>query len=164
MGLVYDLGRGLQAFFHNGFHKTAGCYGEHGGLVVVAVSADGVYVKEFPGFGVNGILFLKEGGEINEDGYGFTGYHPAANAAFQTDLLGCFLPWGEQLAFFAKVNVGCRLFKIGTNEDELVAIVSFQCLSTGGEHGVDASNLVAYFPTGFKDEVGSFEFSFHKKR
>ena len=155
VGLVDDAGRGGQALAADARGELPGGVGEHGGFVVVAVTMERVYLKVFPSAGVDFVFLCEVGLEVDKQRHGPAGYAPAADA--YADACGCgrFLPVSKEFGvFLEKGGVAGSLSQVGPDEADLVGKCFLQCLGSGGEHGVDASDLVANLPTCLEDEIG----------
>ena len=135
-------------------YDPTGGIGEHRGLVVVAVSVQGIHLEIGPGGAVDVVALRIERHEIHQYHHRAARDLPTTNADAEGLLGSTTAPVGPQPLVFNEKGILLVLPEIRTNENNTVGHCILKSLSTGGKDGVDAAYFITDFPTGFKDVVG----------
>ena len=126
--------------------------GEHTGFVIVAIGMQRVNAIAPPHVGVQGVTVAIQGVESHQHGNGLAGNIPAPYPhAHALGQLGLPLPCSKRST---SLNERGRWLvfapHIGTDENQVVFISLMESLGFGRQDGIDASYLIAHFPTSFK--------------
>ena len=159
--LVNDLFLRAEIIVEEAFHDEGCGIAEHAGFVVVAVGMEAVDTEVLPSLAVDFVLLLEVGTEIDKDDARFAGNVPPADTDMQAAFGSHLHPRAPQRLVFQKEGILLSLPHIGTDEQNLVRELLLKCLGTRREHRIDATHLVAHFPTALENKVWYQSFFSH---
>ena len=134
-------------------HNKTRCVREHRSLVVVAVCVKAVNVVLLPKLTVYHVLLSIILIEVDEYGYRIARHRPSAYLYFQAFFLCLLSPRSEEFVVFDEIRTCFFTPTVGTNKDEFVTKLLYKRLGSCRKHCINASYLIANFPTRFKNVV-----------
>ena len=148
------LRRGAEAVDVGGDHLPRGPAEEHR-FDVVPLSGDRIDVVLLPEFLEDFVLAREERREVDENGDRLPFDLPAAHADADSVVVDALAPRLEQRGVLFEFGVHALVRQVGTDEHVAVAQTTGHGLRLGGDHRMDAADLVANLPAHLEQAIGS---------
>jgi len=147
------LGRRAEGLDVGGDHDACGPAEQHR-LDVIPLARDRVHVVRFPEAFEYFVLAGDQRREIDQHHRRLALDFPAADADADAFVVEALAPGLQQIGVLLELRVDALVREVGTQQDVAVCEFAGDGLRFGRNDGVDAADLVAYFPTYFEQQIG----------
>ena len=147
------LGRRAEGLDVGGDHDACGPSEQHR-LDVVPLARDRVHVVRFPEAFEYFVLAGDQRREIDQHHRRLALDFPAADADADAFVVEALAPGLQLVGVLLELRVDALVREVGTQQDVAVCEFAGDGLRFGRNDGVDAADLVAYFPTYFEQQIG----------